>query len=207
MSLLTSSSRFRPSTPSQAKDVAGNQAQDDQPRCPADSIVESTEAPCDSPAPTLAPLPPEHQVADITAESSASNENKQILRYVRPDALPMVEPASSLRYIYTPLRLTHPDVRPPSAMEHRTRLPSPDIKTPILGQNAALFGRLESHGKSTYTSEPPQLEELDPRDPQDEDILQFSDERPMAPNRRLDVDRLQGRGQPTSTVRAVQKGA
>jgi hypothetical protein len=123
----------------------------------------------------------------------------------------MRSPDSSLpQYMYTPLRLTHPDVRPPSAMAHRSLTPSPDIaserpKTPTPDQNAVLFGKLESHGQSTYTSEPPPLEELDPMDHEDAKILKFADERPMDPSRRTDVDRLPHQGDTITAAQAVQK--
>lgn len=216
MSLLTSSFKFRPSVPSQDQAMADadDNAQDSGPVHPADAIVESTEALPDPPVPILAPLPPPDQEVGIPTETSASAENNQKQRYyTRADIPPHRDPPSSLpQYMYIPPRLTHPTVRPPSPMARRTRSPSPDIaserpKTPTPDQTAALFGKLESHGQSTYTSEPPQLEELDPRDPDDAQILEFADERPMDPSRRTDVDRLPRQGHTGSTVQAVQKGA
>jgi hypothetical protein len=214
MSLLTSSFKFRPSVPSQNQDMAEDKAQDNESTYPADAIVESTEIPCDPPIPILAPLPPPDQEVDIPTETSASKEDNQKQRYYTRADIPLHrEPPSSLpQYIYIPPRLTHPSVRTPSPMARRTRSPSPDIaserpKTPAPDQTAALFGKLESHGQSTYTTEPPQLEELDPRDPDDAQILEFADERPMDPSRRTDVDRLPRQGHTGSTVQAVPKGA
>jgi hypothetical protein len=215
MSLLTSSFKFRPSISPQVQDIAEDKSQDDGPIYPADAIVESTEIPCDSPVPILAPLSPPDEEVDTPTERSASKENNEMERYTRAeieDAIRMRSPESSLpQYMYNPLRLTHPDVRPPSAMEHRTRTPSPDIaserpRTPTPDQNSVLFGKLESHSQSTYTSEPPPLEELDPMDHQDAKILNFADERPMDPSRRTDVDRLPHQGDHIIAAQAVQKG-
>jgi hypothetical protein len=216
MSLLTSSFKFRPSTPPSVQDIAEDKSQDNGPIHPADAIVESIEAPCDSPVPILAPPPtPDDEEVDTSTERSASDENNRIRRYTRAEILEAMswrDPESSLPDIlYVPLRFTHPDVRPPSAMAHRARTPSPDIvserpKTPTPDQNAVLFGKLKSHGQSTYTSEPPPLAELDPMDHQDAQILEFAAERPMDPSRRTDVDRLPHQGDTISAARAVQKG-
>jgi hypothetical protein len=205
MSLLTSSFELGPSTHSQAQGVAENKAQDNRLMHPADTIVESTEIPCDLPVPVLAPLPPpREEEVGISNRTSASMENDQTPRHRDP-------PSSLPQYLYTPLRMTHPAVRPQSVMSHRTRTPSPEIsserqKTPTPDQRAVLFDRNESHGQSTHTSEPPQLAELDPRDPEDVAFLDFAAERHINPSRRLDTDHLPRQGHTESTVQNVQKG-
>ena len=214
MSLLNSSFRFRPSTPSPVQDAAENEFQYERATCPEDAIIESTEVPCDAPVPVLASLPPPEQEVSIPTETSESGENNHIRHYRRPELFGMPrEPPSSLpQFKYTPLRLTHPAMRPPSAMEHRTRTPTPEIAsvratTPTPEQTAALFNQNERHGQTTYTSEPPQLVDLNPEDrDHDARIWEFAWERPMAPQLQIDIDRLPRQGNTGSTVYAIREG-
>jgi hypothetical protein len=214
MSLLTSSYRFRPVTPSQVQDAAEDEIQYERATCPEDAIIETTELPSDAPVPVHAPMPPPDQEVGIPTETSDSGENNHIRRYTRPELFGMPrEPPSSLpQFKYTPLRLTHPAMRPPSAMEHRTRTPTPEIAsvratTPTPEQTAVLFNQNERHGQSTYTSEPPQLVDLNPEDRDDDaKIWEFAWERPMAPHLHIDIDRLPRQGNTERTVRTIQSG-
>jgi hypothetical protein len=214
MSLLTSSYRFRPSTPSQVQDAAENEFEYERATFPEDAIIETTELPSDAPVPVVAPLPAPDQEVSIPTETSDSGENNHIRRYTRPELFGMSrEPPSSLpQFKYTPLRLTHPAMRPPSAMEHRTRTPTREIAsvratTPTPEQTAILFNQNERHGQSTYTSEPPQLMDLNPEDSGDDArIWEFAWERPMTPHLHIDIDRLPRQGNTERTVRTIQSG-
>jgi hypothetical protein len=193
--------------------VAGNEGQDDRIPVPEDAIVQSTEVPYDAPIPLLAPLSPPDQEASIPIHPSASGGSNHIQRYTRPDLIRMSRaPDSSLgQWMYVPLSMTHSTARVPSAMAHRAHTPSPEIaneraRTPTPDQTAVLFGQHELHGMSTYSSEPPELMELNPEDYEDSKILEFAWERPMAPNWRIDVNCPPRQGDTWSTFQAIQKG-
>jgi hypothetical protein len=193
--------------------VTGNEAQDDRKPVPEDAIVQSTEVPYDAPIPLVAPLPPPDQEVSTPTQTSASEEKTPIQRYTRPELIRMGRaPESSLgQWLYVPLSMTHSTARVPSAMAHRAHTPSPEIaneraRTPTPDQTAVLFDKNPSHGMSTYSSEPPELMELNPEDYEDSKILEFAWERPMAPNWRIDVNCPPRQGDTWSTAVAIQKG-
>ena len=193
--------------------VAGNEAQDGRPTYPEDAVVQSTEVPYDVPIPVLTPLSSPDQDVSIPTDPSASEVNDHVRRYTRPELIRMARaPQSSLpQWLYVPQTMTHPTARVPSAMEHRTRTPTPEIAsaratTPTPDPKAVLFDQHESHGMSTYTSEAPDLMELNPEDYEDARLLEFAWERPMAPNLQINVNGLPRQGDTWSTFQAVQKG-
>ena len=201
------------SLPTSGFSVAGNEAQDGRPTYPEDAVVQSTEVPYDVPIPVLTPLSSPDQDVSIPTDPSASEVNDHVRRYTRPELIRMARaPQSSLpQWLYVPQTMTHPTARVPSAMEHRTRTPTPEIAsaratTPTPDPKAVLFDQHESHGMSTYTSEAPDLMELNPEDYEDARLLEFAWERPMAPNLQINVNGLPRQGDTWSTFQAVQKG-
>jgi hypothetical protein len=209
MSLLTSAF----STPSQIWNIAAEEAQGGRSMPSADSIVESIEAQCGLPFPPLASPTSPHQEVPVPNKRSVSKEKDRMQRSTRRPSVPMRDPSPSLAWRYISPRQECPAVRQPSAMAHRAHSPSPAItgerqKNPTLNQNAVLFNQLESHGQTSYTSRSPELKPLDLRYYEDADILQFTDERPMAPNAQVvPITKPPPLQQdPQSTVRVIQAG-
>jgi len=206
MSLLTSAF----GTPTQVPDIAENRTQNSRPNYPPDAIVDSIEPECNTLIPLASPTSP-LQETDTPNKPSASKDNTRTQRTTRSEPVQMREPVSTLKWRYISPRRTNPVVRPTSATPRRALTPSSETiseppNPPTLDRTAASFDRHEWHGQTTYTSLSPKLRELDPIYGNDSRILDFTDERPMAPHNQTDVEVIPTQGDTEIPAVARQRG-
>ena len=129
--------------------------------------------------------PPDHELPPSTMTMTTLNQpttpipwtmSRQPLDYLQP-------PSSLPPWRYTSPRLQDPSARLPTAMAHRAHTPLPRPATITLPTATPMLKLYNQHGLTTYsTSSSPTTHHisLNPADPNDRDVLGYTDAVPMA---------------------------
>jgi len=81
---------------------------------------------------------------------------------------------------YTSPRQNNPAARLPTAMAHRAHTPLPQFANARTPDATPMLTQYKQHGITTYATESTDQINLDPNDPDDRDVLTYTDKVPMA---------------------------
>ncbi|KAM0706552.1 hypothetical protein Q7P35_005879 [Cladosporium inversicolor] len=125
--------------------------------------------------------PPDHELPDSTL--TTLNQETVLVPWTesREPIFNHVAPPSSLPVRrYTSPRENNSAAQLPTTMAHRAHTPLPQFANARLPDATPMLTEFQRHGITTYATESTAQVELDPNDPDDRDVLSYTDKVPMA---------------------------